>query len=73
MKVNEKRIIDSVVLTQEEQNFLLDLVNVIENLCYTHPYGCENCPLSNGNSWDCDSFKGITKKIAENGGFENEI
>lgn len=71
MKVNEKRIIGSVVLTQDERNFLNYLADVIENVCETHPYGCENCPLS--NDWDCDNFKGMARYIAENGGFENDI
>lgn len=72
MKVNEKRIIDSVVLTQEEQTFLLDLANAVDSLCYTHPNSCENCPLSDVYGWDCESFKGIAKKIGKDGGFENE-
>ena len=78
MKKNEKRIINSIALTQEEQTFLRDLVNVMEDLCYAHPDSCESCPLfsnsiGNAYGWDCDSFVGITKELVKNGGFGNDI
>lgn len=69
MEVKEKRIIDSVKLTQEEQKFLLDLAIVVKTVCDSHIETCEYCPLSDNNRWDCDSFRELAENIGKRGGF----
>lgn len=69
MKVNEKTIVDSIELTDEEAVTLKEISKAVRKMCDANDIGCESCPLyALTDSWDCESFIATAKIIGEHGG-----